>query len=77
MGWGGGKLCQHLNILILLLGGSTSVNAGWSPRPVEIEIYEPKLTNAFLVITSFQIPNIVHRQRRVGLFILNSNENNI
>ena len=42
------------------------MNAGWIPSPVEVEMYEPKLTNAYMTFTVFALPNIVHRKNGVG-----------
>ena len=33
---------------------------------LEVETYEPSLTNAHMVLTVFSVPMVLHRQRKVG-----------
>ena len=49
------------------LGSTTEVNPGWSPMHLEVETYEPSLTNAHMVLSCFSVPMVLHRQRKVNL----------
>jgi len=53
---------SNKSLLHALVGSSTPVNAGWIPSSIEVELYEPKLTNAYMTFTVFTVPNIVNRR---------------
>jgi len=56
------KNCKRL--LHALIGSTIEVNPGWSPLHLEVETYEPSLTNAHMVLTCFSVPTVIHRVRK-------------